>query len=406
MVLLCTTAGTELFKQFVLQVMSYPNGYIVSDVPWGLDRVRADSLDCDALKKDNALVVFVDYYEDPESLAPRASYRPLREAKIVNARNYAGKLLLDLRMGGFVYYSPDVERGYPAGGSAGSTAALPAEQLRWNQRIGAEDDIPQAIATDPGKPMKYKDFGSWKSGGLFVLRLKDTPGMPPVDFLIVGDKSRDGIRDQHDDWKGVIDRIAGSYQMKDKLFYQVELKKTRSNGTRDFPTTFGGKTVYRLSSGDYAQLVVHFYFGAGVGHRDLSQMLLEVSTDPAYLSTVGNALIQVYPDQAAGKVETLELIVKRQLSEEFTRVRIQQQIAIASGAASLATVELYLRIIPRRLYIWILVALFFAGSFLDAVPEDLGGPGFKVGWGAKLLGSAMMAGAFWLGFSKLPSKGE
>jgi hypothetical protein len=398
MVLLCSTAGTELFKQFVLQVMCYPNGYVISDVPWGLDRVRTDCLKSDALKTEDALIVFVDYYEDQKTLEPRAVYLPLRRVKIVNARNYAGKLLLDLRTDDFVYYGPDVARVYDADREGTAVSVPPAQ--RWNERIGAQDGVLKAIATSPNTAMRYKDFPSWQSGGMFVLQLRDTAGEPGLDFAAPPD-----VRAQHNDWRSVVDRIAPAWQMQGKLFYQLDLFESASKTPRSLAGTFGGKTVYGVASGDCVELLLHFYFGAGVDRHGLVQTLLEVTTDPTYLAIVGNTSIQIYPNQSAGKIETLQLVLKPQLAEAFTRVRMQQRSADTATGAALATVEIYLRILPRRLFISILVGLFFAGSFLNALPQDLGTLTSNAGWVAKLLGSLLMAGAFWIGFSKLPSKG-
>jgi len=183
--------------------------------------------------------------------------------------------------------------------------------------------------------MKYKDFGSWKSGGLFVLRLKDTPGMPPVDFLIVGDKSRDGIRDQHDDWKGVIDRIAGSYQMKDS--YSI-----RSSSRRRAPTvhvTFPRRSAARPSTGFHPETT-----------PSSSSILLRRRRRPprSFADALGsehgsrlplNRRERVDPGVSGpGGWEGRDARAHREATalRGVHAVRIQQQIAIASGAASLA----------------------------------------------------------------------
>ncbi len=398
MVLLCSTAGTELFKQFVLQVMCYPNGYIISDVPWGLDRVHLDCRNSDALKAQDALIVFVDYYKGEKTLEPQAVYLPLRRAKIVNARNYAGKLLLDLCTEDFVYYGAEVDPSYAADRAGTTDGGTPA--LRWNRRLAAQDGIPKAVATSPATAMRYEHFQSWKSGGMFVLPMRESAGEPALDFATSAE-----VRVQHNDWKSVVDSIAASWPMKGKLFYQIDLFDPSSKTPQSLATTFAGKTVFGVASGECVELFLHFYFGSEVDRRGSAQTLLDVTTDPSYLSIVGNTSIQIYPDQSAGKIETLQLVLKPQLSEAFTRLRMQQRSADAAGSAALATVELYLRILPRRLFIWMLVMLFFAGSFLGGVSENLSISTFNVGWLAKLLGSLMMAGAFWIGFSKLPSKG-
>jgi hypothetical protein len=423
MILLCTTCGTELFKQFLLQVMCYPPKYIIPDIPWGVERVAeagvdrvdkinrgADGVDlakCQALAGETALIVFVDYAEDPGSKEPRPEYFPVREAKIVAARSYAGKLLLDVCLCNFVYYDDEVRRGYDSDlGKAISGAPPPPERL-WNRRIAGQAGIVKAIPTGPQR-MLYADNRTWKSGGKFVLRFKKANNAEPdLAFKPEPETKAEEVEDEHDDWKSVVDRIASSWAMKTKLFYQIEVQQNASShrARRQDPKDVRGKPVYGLSSGDRAALVVHFYFG-DVDRRSMARTLLEITADPTYLSTVGNSLIDVYPEQWSGKVERLQLIVKRQLSEVFTRLRIQERANTPTTDAALATVELYLRIVPRGFYIWMILALFFTGSFLNAVPEDFGAPDFQVGWGAKVLGSVMMATAFWLGFSKLPAKGD
>ncbi|MDX6576325.1 MAG: hypothetical protein QOE96_2278 [Blastocatellia bacterium] len=106
--------------------------------------------------------------------------------------------------------------------------------------------------------------------------------------------------------------------------------------------------------------------------------------------------IDVYPRQTSGKIEQLRLIAKKQLSQEFTRVTIQQ----TAVTPALATTELYIRLRPRQWQIPAILIAFCLGTLLSSLPESVGWI-----WLWKVMGAALMTGAFWLAFSKLPGKG-
>jgi hypothetical protein len=390
MIVLITSAGREMYKQFILQVLCYPNEYVLPDVPYGLDRVAEPfAHSATDLSGQLAVVVLVAYKDN--NGVPEAQFYPLRLARIVKSRIIAGKLLVDLRLGLFPYYEDGIQTAYRDPGVTIDTGK------KWSRVLCQKRDAPVATAR-PGKTMQFADPASWRSDGKFVFSIADND----LDFNI--DKAAEvAVRYHRDDWKSVIDMIAPSSQLKDKLFYQISVLSGRAEKTDKRLTEYGSKTIYDLQSGDSADLFVHFYFGGGHGHsREEGKRVLEISTDRSYVATIGRSSIDVYPQQFEGKIESIQLIAKKQMSEEFTRLAIREKDGVA-GFPALATAELYLRIRPKPALIWVVLTLFFVGALLSALAIDLPLPSPLNSIGSKVVGSIMMAIAFYLGFAKFPS---
>jgi hypothetical protein len=412
MILLFSSGGEEIYKQFVLRVLCYPTEHILSDVPYSLDRVASpfDQSPADLVKEQKAVIVLVDYVitgNDGGSLEP--VFLPLRMATIIRASRFAGKLLLDVRLGSYPYYDEEIRRGYH-GNSYDLGARL------WSRVIRETPLSPRPKPSSSDKPIKPDDRSSWVSSGKFVLKIADEG----LDFQVHDSRGEETIRAECDDWKSVIDMVTQRGQFEDKLFYQiwglrkpevdlvrkhfwsdlfygvgvgVRLKKSiDEDGVRLL--TLGDRSVYELSAGDSAELVLHFYQGKKRLAQD--KKTLEIITDDSYLTTLGMLAIDVYPQQTSGKIEQLRLIAKKQLSQEFTRVTIHETNV---QTPTLAGSELYIRLQPRRGYIGAILIAFFLGTLLNSLPEH-----FRWIWVWKVLGGGLMAGAFWLAFSKFPSK--
>lgn len=382
MILLFSSAGEEIFKQFILEVLCYPSGYLIVDVPYSVGRVEDRFVHRPAdLERKRGVMVFVDYAACEHGVEP--CYLPFRLAKIERAQIFAGKLLLDLRLGEYIHYDDDVKRSYVDNGWALSASRL------WNKIIAQQRNAPHVVARDPAHPLDPRNPATWKSGGKFVIEVGDAT----LDFQ-PDQERRDEIRRRCEDWKSTIDMLADRTQLRDKLFYQIRGLVRPGKGDGIPLNAAGGQAVYDVRPGDSFDLMLHFYYGDK--KRQGTKRVLEVTTESGYLATLGRTAIDVYPEQISGKIERLRLVVKRQLSEEFTRVMIQEKDA---PRPSLVGAEVYLHIRPRWLYVWLILGLFFLGALANALPTE-----WKWVWLPKVVGSLLMAVSFWLAFSKFPSK--
>ena len=387
MILLFTSAGEEVYKQFVLQVLCYPSQFILTDIPYRLKRVdRPYDLSPAELTNQDAAIVLVDYVEsDGPNATIEPIFLPLRMATIVRASRFAGKLLLDVRLGKFPYYDDDTRKGYEI-----PNAPLSPPRL-WNHVIKANTNAPHPKERTPGVPIDPKNRDSWVSSGKFVLNI--SKGL--LDFEVIDSRGEARIQAECEDWKSVIDMATSRRQLEDKLFYQIcDLKKSDSEENVQVQT-IGRRSVYEISAGDSAELALHFYQPERPPTG--KKRVLKITTDDKYLGNLGKIAIDVFPQQISGKIEHLRLIVKKQLSQEFTRVSINEG---DTDLPALATTELYLVIRPRRFFVGAILIAFALGVLLNALPEHVL-PWF---WVWKVLGSILMAGAFWLAFSKFPSK--
>jgi hypothetical protein len=380
MIFLFSSAGHETYKQFILQLLCYPTDYILTNVSYSLDLVQEKfCYDPKQLVERSALIIFVDYDAVGEGIQP--VFFPLRRSHITKAAPFGGKLLLDLKLGKFIYYDDLVQRAYKSD--------IQVElRRRWNTLIKQEQSAPQAVPRPPCTTIDPKTPASWKSSGKFVIEVDD--GIIDVDNDPQKEKE---IAERCDDWKSVIDMIAPRKQLADKLFYQIKLTKPGASETLPI-TNINGGTVFQLTSGDYVDLVVHFY--QGKEKRMGAKKMLATTVDSGFISTIGRTSIDVYPDQHSGKVEKILLIVKKQLSKDVTRVIIREDV---TDESSLANVELYLLVEPRMSLIAYILILFFVGSLLNALPPDP-----KWLWFLRVIGAALMAISFWLAFAKFPSK--
>jgi hypothetical protein len=403
MIALISSAGEEIYKQFVLRVLCYPTGHILADVPYSLDRVASpfDRLPCDLTnEKGGAVIVLVDYVRSSGADPLKPIFLPLREATIVKARRIAGKLLLDVRLGDCCFYDAEVKAGY-------ANQITDARPRIWSAVISSASESPRPMRKDPARPIDPDDHTSWVSTGKFVLEI----ARDALDFRVF-DRA-ESVRTEYEDWKSVVDMITQRGQFDDKLFYQIwglrkpAIESIRFQGLKTLlgrlrlrnledhsgvkVLTLGERTVYQLMAGDSAELGLHFYHG----QKRLKNIRrsLEVTTDDAYLATLGMVTMDVYAGQTSGKIEQLRLIARKQLSQQFTRLTIQEK----ADPPALATTELYVRIQPRRWHIAIILIAFLLGTFLNSLPEQT--PRI---WLWKVVGAALMTGAFWLAFSKFP----
>jgi hypothetical protein len=397
MILLMSSAGKETYTQFVLKVLSYPKNFELTDVPYSLNWVDDHFVrDPAGVENKQAVICLVDYVDRPGNAVSsvEALFLPMRLAMVERARVFAGKLLLRVRLGDFVYYSDTMRRGCHANDPVGSV-------LKWNSAIKKLPNAPHAIAKTSGGVINPGDRTSWGSGGRLVLQIADAT----LDFSIIGNEEL--IRARCDDWKSTIDVMAERSKLREKLFYQV-LGLQRVSG-QDLPlTTERQKSVYVVKSGESLDLMLHFYYGDT--KRAVSRHSLEIVTPSEYISVVGSSTIEADPDQFSGKIESVRLRAKRQLAEEFAYITIRDKEASANA---LASTELYLRIRPAYWSVTTIIALFALGTLLSGIPTDMEAPSWLPSdllkklftpWLLKVAGAALMTLAFWLGFSKLPSK--
>lgn len=396
MILLLSTGGKEIYKEFVLRVLCYPTEFVLADVPYSVDLVQdIYTRDPAALEGSDAVICFIEYVERGNATPPlEAVFIPLRLAQIEEARRYAGKLLLRLRLGDFVYYNDAAKRAYMKAESDD------ASRLSWNQAIKRLPLAPHAKSTREDGHIDPRDGDSWHSSGKFVIGL-------PNDFELPKAGSP-RIRAERDDWKNTIDIMAGRTQLADKLFYQIGGLRGVGGGEVSL-SAHQRRSVYALAPGTSVDLTLHFYYGDG--RRTDPKRTLEVVTPAEYLTILGNTNIEVDPAQKSGKVETVRIRAKRQLAEELSYLAIRDKTV---PTAVLASTELYFRITPRWEYVGLILGLFFVGSLMSGLPADFKTPSVFVGtfvegllarpWLVKVLGSCAMAGAFYLGFSKFPSK--
>lgn len=169
MIFLFTSAALELYQQFVLQVLCYPEGFILSEVPYTSGRVPKSIFDDpESLIGDDALITFVDYFAGANDL-PIPEYIPLRSAEIANSRVYGDKLLLSLRLRAFIYYSPAVVKLYDVGRvKATRSEQLDAAPAYWNSQIGGVREAPHPVRKKPAIPEQFGNSATWQSGGKFV----------------------------------------------------------------------------------------------------------------------------------------------------------------------------------------------------------------------------------------------
>jgi hypothetical protein len=382
MIVLVSSGGEEIYQQFVLQVLCYPCGHILPDVPYSLARVCSpfDQSPDDLKKGTKAVIVLVDYVPSGNLTTPlEPVFVPLREATISRARRFAGKLLLDLTLDNYCYYDEQIKQSYDDKG----TDIAPRF---WSRVIRS---IPQSPHPAPasGGSIDPSDPKSWVSAGKFVLQIDDDK----LDLRVLSIAEQ--VRAERDDWKSVVDMVTKRGQFEEKLFYQVsEFRSPDTNNSVPL-LTVGDRTVYALTAGTSAELVLHFYQGRK--RQSKNKSVLQVSTDNTYLTTLGTISIDVYPNQTSGKIEHLRLIAKKQLSQEFTRLTINEAV----GTPALASAELYIRLNPRKWQIPAILLMFVLGTFLNSLPEH-----FKWLWLWKVVGAILMTLSFWLAFSKLPGK--
>ncbi|MDX6576324.1 MAG: hypothetical protein QOE96_2277 [Blastocatellia bacterium] len=253
MIALISSAGEEIYKQFVLQVLCYPTGHILPDVPYSLDRVANpfDQSPSDLVDEKEAVIVLVDYVPTGNLAQPlQPLFLPLRKATISRASRFAGKLLLDVRLGEYCYYDDNIKNSYiPA--SASVTPRF------WSGVIGAIDQSPRPMPTSPGKAIDPADRKSWMSTGNFVLKI----GKDAIDFRVLDARGEKVVRDECEDWKSVVDMVTRTGQFEDKLFYQISGLRRPDSEVSLSLLTVGDRSVYQLTAGDSAELVLHFYQG-------------------------------------------------------------------------------------------------------------------------------------------------
>lgn len=364
-----------MYKQFILEMLCYPNGHFLPDVPYGLDRVEAQFHHLpDRLEGKTALVVFVDYRVEQDSVKP--VFRPLRLATIERSQILAGKLLLDLALSDYMYYDTR-ER----------NATGP-----WNAAISELDEAPRVERV--GSRIEPGDSSTWKSGGKFVLEIGDGR----LDLRPDATKEPE-IRSRADDWKSIVDLLAETKQLGDKLFYQIQGLVRMGKAGRVPLSAEDNRAAYQVKAGESVDLILHFYHGKK--RRSGHKRMLRVSTESDYLKLLGGPTVDVYPEQISGKVHRLRVIAKKQLAEGSTRIAIRENISEPGAAGfvpALASTELSLRIKPRGFYIGSILALFVVGTLFNSVPDDPEGT-----WLLKVTGAGLMGLAFWLAFSKFPS---
>ena len=393
MILLFSSAGEEIYRQFILQVLCYPKGFIIPDVPYSLGRVnRPFDETPEGLKGKTSVIVFVDYVALGKSVEP--TFLPLRLAQIEKATRFAGKLLLHLKLGEYVYYDDTARRAY-------SEEIEQEAPRRWNRVIRQTPDTPSVKARD-SRQVDAEDPESWGSGGKFVVEIGDGR----LDFKVAAE-TEEKVRREFEDWKSTVDMIADRKQLRDKLFYQI-CGVSRSDQSEAIPLrVFNGRSIYEIRPGNSLDLMLHFYYGAK--KRTGDRRVLEIITESPYLATLGRTSIDVYPEQMSGKIETLRIIAKKQLSEEFTRVALREGGGSKDTSPkdpSLTATQLDVRIKPQQFYVGTIMSAFLLGTAFNAIPADATWSSLT-GWPGvyKIVGSGLMAVAFFLAFSKFPSKG-
>jgi hypothetical protein len=393
MILLFSSAGEEIYKQFILQVLCYPHGFTIPDVPYSLGRVNRPFDDApEGLIGKTSAIVFVDYVVDGKTVEP--TFLPLRLARIEKAMRFAGKLLLHLTLGEYMHYDDTVRRAY--------TEQIEQDaSRRWNRVIRQTPNTPSVTAR-PSRQIDGEDPSSWGSGGKFVVEIEDGK----LDFSVPA-QAATKIRGEYEDWKSTVDMIADRKQLRDKLFYQICGVSRSDKSDEVIPLRpFHGKSVYEIRPGDSLDLVLHFYYGSK--KRTGDRRVLDIITESPYLATLGRTSIDVYPEQISGKIEKLRIIAKKQLSEEFTRLAIREGTGTKDTSPkeiSLTATQLDIRIRPRQFYVATIMAAFLLGTLFNALPEHASWSSL-LGWLGvyKILGSGLMAVAFFLAFSKFPSK--
>lgn len=400
-IFLFSTVAAEQYRQALLQALCYPVDHVLPDLPYSLEWVSEEfRTTCETLNGAPCTIVLTDYFKGSDG-APTPLHIPLRRATVQRARVFAGKLLLDVRLGNYAYYDEAAKARYDAVRNGEELAPEPLE-CDWSRRLAAQPNSPHPARTGAAQ-MLYDQKATWKSAGHLVVRAEVEIEIEPPP------SEAEDVRRDCRDWQGVVELAGSAYYLRSMVFYQIALTR----GLRDRPVPrslrFASRTVYSLPAGTRADLSLHFYVGR---HREdghvptnkTDKVPVQVMGSGAYLTTIGNTDFEVYRSQEAGKIERVNLVAKRQLTSQVARIRIAD-----SGAAArepfLATSEVYVAITPPAMHVFAIFVLFFAGSLLNAVPEDAVATSLSP-WALKVVGSLMMAVAFWLGFSKFPTKGD
>lgn len=380
MLFLFSSAGDEVYRQFILQVLCYPKRYVRLDVPYGLGRVQQKFRDQpQLLEGKTALIVFVTYVG--RGKLPEPVYFPLRECVIIKAKLFAGKVLLDLDLGEFVYYEDWVRRAYEED--------VPLDpRKKWNSVIKASGG-PTASPKAPYTQMDFSNPESWGSKGDFVMEVDES-----VIDVTVDPQKAEGVRERSDDWISVIDVISKQNLLAGKLFYQICQLRDAKRSEVIPHTLVNGRTVFELRSGVSVDVIVHVY--PGKGRRLISKKELNVTVDPELVSVAGGKSIEVYPEQSSGKLERIQLVVKRRLSREETLVSLQEG---NGGEPALAKTEMRLVIRPNWVLIASILLLFAVGTVLNGWSVE-----GKWLWLFKAVGSLLMTGSFFLAFYEFPKK--
>jgi hypothetical protein len=393
-VLLFSSAGESVFEQFLLSVLAYPEDHILIDVSYGLNRVPdLYKQNPRKLKNRKALITFLGYRSGEQGV-PQPLYFPLRQAVILSSRVFAGKLLLNVKLGKFVYYK---ER---------------CSEI-WHNKIKDIAEAPKPELRKGQAAMVFDVKTSWRSGGFFLMDVDRNL----IDIRIDANEEAT-IREEANDWKSLIDTISTEKPFSEKLFYQIW--KVQEGGSSEPVNSIekNERSMFSVTPGQAIDVILHFYPGKGK-HTSNEPSKLSVKVSPELVSLISQGPIEVHPAQTSGKVERVQLLVKRRLSSEITPVIFQEE---GASTKTLGRTEVYLKIHSTGLAVAIF-GLFFLGSFLVAIPTEgevftrlvteavfLYGHEYSIAesfnwfWVLKLSGSLLMAISFWMAFSKFPTK--
>lgn len=372
--------------------VSYPRDHVLTDVPYRLSLVSDEftAKKYRTLLNAGCIFCFVDY-EKGASGEPVPRYYPIRDGVITRVDVIAQKLLLDVRLGNFAFYSVERLNAYYNESAKHQRATAAA----WIGDLKLQPDIVHPIPKDKKVGMSFELGGTWKSGGFFVVRAKYDLVISPLERV------RE-IRDQQEDWQSVVDRVSKAEFLKERVFYQIRLLQAPALSVPLQRSRSFRESIYDVNVNARTDVVLHFFAQPTLKEP----IVVKVAISNEAVVIVGKNELPIYHDSSSGQLERIQLIAKRQLSAQFVQVRIFTDSTLGNAEQRLVTTELYLRIKPRKIFIGLILSLFFVGTFLNAIAEHESPAQFLPSWSIKVVGTALTVIAFWLTFSKFPSKGD